>query len=37
MKTDSTRKEECEICGKAGSRFVMLGQKGSNNALLEDK
>jgi hypothetical protein len=32
MKTDSTRKEECEICGKAVSRFVMLGQKGSNNA-----
>ena len=32
MKTDRIRKEECEICGKAGSRFVMLGQKGSNNA-----
>lgn len=24
--------KKCEICGKAGSRFVMLGQKGSNNA-----
>lgn len=24
--------DECEICGKAGSRFVMLGQKGNNNA-----
>ena len=32
MKTDRIREEECEICGKAGSRFVMLGQKGSNNA-----
>lgn len=24
--------KECEICGKVGSRFVMLGEKGSNNA-----
>jgi hypothetical protein len=29
---DRIREKECEICGKAGSRFVMLGQKGSNNA-----
>ena len=26
------RNIKCEICGKVGSRFVMLGQKGSNNA-----
>lgn len=32
MKTDSTREKKCEICGKAGSRFVVLGQKGGNNA-----
>lgn len=32
MKTDRIRGKECEICGKVGSRFVMLGQKGSNNA-----
>lgn len=32
MKTDRIREEECEICGKAGSRFVMLAQRGSNNA-----
>ena len=22
----------CDICGEAGSRFVMLGQKGADNA-----
>lgn len=32
MKTDRIREEECEICGKAGSRLIMLSQKCSNNA-----
>lgn len=32
MKMDRLRDDECEICGKPGSRFVMLGKKGSHNA-----
>lgn len=32
MNEQGIRDNKCEICGKAGSRFVMLGQRGSNNA-----